>query len=90
MASRGWAEIDTNFPTMQQRVADELGRRIVAGGWQPGAPLPVEDALASEIGVSLDYGYWVALVAAIGIAVVGFTRSIESGGRRTRKAPGTV
>ncbi|MEU3760221.1 FadR/GntR family transcriptional regulator [Streptomyces albogriseolus] len=52
MASRGWTEIDTNFPTMQQRVADELGRRIVAGAWQPGAPLPVEDALASEIGVS--------------------------------------
>ena len=43
-----------------------------------------------EIGVSLDYGYWVALVAAIGIAIVGFTRSIESGPRKTRKAPGTV
>ncbi|MGW5207700.1 FadR/GntR family transcriptional regulator [Streptomyces griseoincarnatus] len=52
MASRGWAEIDTNFPTMQQRVADEIGRRIVAGVWQPGDPLPVEDALASQIGVS--------------------------------------
>ncbi|MEU5204556.1 FadR/GntR family transcriptional regulator [Streptomyces pseudogriseolus] len=52
MASRGWAEIDTNFPTMQQRVADDLGRRIVAGAWQPGSPLPVEDALASELGVS--------------------------------------
>ncbi len=43
-----------------------------------------------EIGVSLDYGYWVALVAALGIAIVGFTRSIESGGRKARKAPGTV
>ncbi|MCM3299415.1 FadR/GntR family transcriptional regulator [Streptomyces pseudogriseolus] len=52
MTSRGWAEIDTNFPTMQQRVADDLGRRIVAGAWQPGSPLPVEDALASELGVS--------------------------------------
>ena len=27
---------------------------------------------------------------AIAIAVVGFTRSIESGPRKTRKAPGTV
>ena len=44
----------------------------------------------AEIGVSLDYGYWVALLSAIGISVVGFTRSIESGGRRVRKAPGTV
>jgi hypothetical protein len=44
----------------------------------------------AEIGVSLDYGYWVALVAAIAIAVVGFTRSVESGPRKTRKAPGTV
>jgi hypothetical protein len=44
----------------------------------------------AEIGVSLDYGYWVALFSSIGIAVVGFSRSIESGPRRTRKAPGTV
>jgi hypothetical protein len=44
----------------------------------------------AEIGVSLDYGYWIALLAAIAIAVVGFTRSVESGPRKTRKAPGTV
>ena len=43
-----------------------------------------------EIGVSLDYGYFVALLSAAAIAVVGFTRSIESGPRKTRKAPGTV
>jgi hypothetical protein len=43
-----------------------------------------------EIGVGLDWGYWVALLAAIAIAVVGFTRSVESGPRKTRKAPGTV
>lgn len=41
-----------HFPTMQQRVVDELGRRIVGGAWAPGDPLPVEDALAAEIGVS--------------------------------------
>jgi hypothetical protein len=43
-----------------------------------------------EFGTSLDYGYWIALLAAIGIAIVGFTRSLESGPRKTRKAPGTV
>jgi hypothetical protein len=44
----------------------------------------------SEIGVSLDIGYWIALVAAVTIAVVGFLRSMESGARQGRKAPGTV
>ncbi len=42
----------TKFPTMHQRVVDELGRRIVGGAWGPGDPLPVEDALAAAIGVS--------------------------------------
>ncbi|MFE6286202.1 FadR/GntR family transcriptional regulator [Streptomyces sp. NPDC057877] len=37
---------------MHQRVVDELGQRIVGGAWEPGQPLPVEDALATEIGVS--------------------------------------
>jgi hypothetical protein len=43
-----------------------------------------------EIGVSLTYGYWIALASAIAISLVGFTRSVESGGRKVRKAPGTV
>ncbi|MGX1123143.1 DNA-binding transcriptional regulator YhcF (GntR family) [Streptomyces ambofaciens] len=46
------AEIVENFQTTHQRVVHELGRRIVAGAWVPGASLPVEDALAAEIGVS--------------------------------------
>jgi DNA-binding FadR family transcriptional regulator len=37
---------------MHQRVVDELGQRIVGGVWKPGQSLPVEDLLASEIGVS--------------------------------------
>jgi hypothetical protein len=45
---------------------------------------------SAEIGVGLDYGYWIALLAAIVIAGTGFTRSLESGGRKERKAPGTV
>jgi hypothetical protein len=44
----------------------------------------------AEVGLGLDYGYWIALLCAIAISVVGFTRSLESGPRRTRKAPGTV
>jgi hypothetical protein len=43
-----------------------------------------------EAGVSLDWGYFIALLAAIAIAAVGFLRSLESGGRQGRKAPGTV
>lgn len=41
-----------SYLTMQQRVVDEIGRRIAAGSWRPGDALPVEDALAAEIGVS--------------------------------------
>src|ERR1044072_3254381 len=44
----------------------------------------------AEIGLGLDWGYWVALLCALVIAVVGFTRSLESGPKKTRKAPGTV
>jgi hypothetical protein len=43
-----------------------------------------------EIGITLDIGYYVALAASAAIAATGFTRSIESGGRKERKAPGTV
>jgi hypothetical protein len=43
-----------------------------------------------EFGESLDWGYWLALFAAIAIAITGFTRSLESGARKARKAPGTV
>jgi hypothetical protein len=43
-----------------------------------------------EIGVGLDYGYWIAILATIAIAAVGWLRSMESGARQKRKAPGTV
>lgn len=48
------------------------------------------DRPGSTFGVSLEIGYWLALVAALVIAATGFTRSVESGGRQGRKAPGTV
>jgi hypothetical protein len=41
-------------------------------------------------GISLGIGYWVALIAAAVIGIVGFLRSMASGGRQQRKAPGTV
>lgn len=44
----------------------------------------------AEIGVSTDYGYWLGLIAAILIFVTGYLRSMESGARKGRKAPGTV
>ena len=44
----------------------------------------------AESGLGLDYGYWIALLAALAIAGVGWTRSMESGGKQGRKAPGTV
>ncbi|WP_329473433.1 FadR family transcriptional regulator [Streptomyces sp. NBC_01723] len=49
---QGEAEMAGHFLTTQQRVVDELGRHIVEGAWEPGDPLPVEDALAADIGVS--------------------------------------
>ena len=42
-----------------------------------------------EFGTSLDFGYYVALLCAIGIAATGFLRS-QAGQKRERKAPGTV
>jgi hypothetical protein len=50
-------------------------------------PEPVEGQV---FGTSLGIGYWIALVAALVIGVVGYLRSQASGGRAERKAPGTV
>jgi hypothetical protein len=44
----------------------------------------------TEFGIGLEYGYWLALLAAIAIAAPSFLRSLVSGGRKERKAPGTV
>jgi hypothetical protein len=41
-------------------------------------------------GEDLGIGYWVALISAVVIGMVGFFRSQESGGKKQRKAPGTV
>lgn len=44
----------------------------------------------AQSGIGLDYGYFIALFAALAIAVVGFQRALDSGGGQGRKAPGTV
>jgi hypothetical protein len=43
----------------------------------------------AESGITLDYGYWLALFATALMAATGFLRSVESGDVK-RKAPGTV
>ena len=48
------------------------------------------DKPGDTFGISLSYGYWIAILSALGIAITGFTRSVESAPRKTRKAPGTV
>lgn len=47
-------------------------------------------ASVAEVGNSLQIGYWLALLAALVISATGFTRSLESGGGKARRAPGTV
>ncbi len=42
-----------------------------------------------EFGVSLAFGYWLALLAAAGITAAGGYRAVESGGGAKRKPPAT-
>ena len=42
-----------------------------------------------QIGISLDFGYWMALGAGILMAIAGAFRSVEQGGGAGRRPPGT-
>lgn len=42
-----------------------------------------------QFGISLDYGYFLALLAGLGLTVAGALRSLESGGGAERKPPAT-
>jgi hypothetical protein len=46
-------------------------------------------AAIQEFGVSLSWGYWIGLVAAIALVVAGGQRTLESGGGAPRKPPAT-
>ena len=46
--------------------------------------------VGQEFGTGLEIGYFVALLASLVIGLIGFMRSMESGGAQARKAPGTV
>jgi hypothetical protein len=49
----------------------------------------IDKPSANDIGVSLSYGYFVALVASLGIFISGGFRAVESGGGAPRKPPAT-
>jgi hypothetical protein len=49
----------------------------------------VDKPSANDIGVSLDFGYFIALLASIGIFIAGGFRAVESGGGAQRKPPAT-
>ena len=49
----------------------------------------VDKPSANDIAISLDYGYFLALLAGVGIFVAGGFRAVESGGGAQRKPPAT-
>jgi hypothetical protein len=49
----------------------------------------VDKPSESDIGVSLSFGYFIALLASLGIFVSGGYRAVESGGGAQRKPPAT-
>jgi hypothetical protein len=49
----------------------------------------VDKPSANDIGVSLSFGYWIAILASIGIFLAGGFRAVETGGGAQRKPPAT-
>ena len=49
----------------------------------------IDKPSANDIGVSLSYGYFVAILASLGIFAAGGSRAVESGGGGQRKPPAT-
>lgn len=43
----------------------------------------------NDIGVSLSFGYWIAILASLGIFLAGGFRAVDSGGGAQRKPPAT-
>jgi hypothetical protein len=49
----------------------------------------IDTPSANDIGVNLSFGYWIALLASLGIFLAGGFRAVESGGGAQRKPPAT-
>jgi hypothetical protein len=49
----------------------------------------VDKPSENNIAISLDWGYFIAIIAAIGIFIAGGFRAVESGGGARRKPPAT-
>jgi hypothetical protein len=49
----------------------------------------VDKPSANDIEVSISYGYWIAILATLGIFLSGGFRAVESGGGAQRKPPAT-
>ena len=49
----------------------------------------VDKPSVNDIGISLSYGYFVAILASLGIFLAGGFRAVESGGGAPRKPPAT-
>ena len=49
----------------------------------------VDKPSPNDIGVNLSYGYWLAILASLGIFLAGGWRTVESGGGAGRKPPAT-
>src|ERR671918_2043882 len=47
----------------------------------------VDKPSENDIGISLSYGYWIAILASLGIFLSGGFRAVESGGGGQRKPP---
>ena len=49
----------------------------------------VDKPSPNDIGVNLSYGYFIAILASLGIFISGGFRAVESGGGAQRKPPAT-
>jgi hypothetical protein len=49
----------------------------------------IDKPSANDLGVNLSFGYWIGLLASLGIFISGGFRAVESGGGAPRKPPAT-
>lgn len=49
----------------------------------------IDKPSANDIGVNLSFGYWIGILASLGIFLAGGFRAVESGGGAQRKPPAT-